>query len=99
MGSFSGQHLDLDVTRDASRFHDVVRALVGAAQEAAGVPDKIFHRPDKHLEPFARGEGDRHLLVRHPVASDIHGGLVVRKAATGSGMILEDDPAERLART
>jgi hypothetical protein len=27
------------------------------------------------------------------------GVLVVRKAATGSGMILEGDPAERLART
>ena len=61
--------------------------------------DKIFHRPDKHPEPLARGEGDLHLLVRHPVASDVHGGLVVRKAATGSGMILEGDPAERLART
>ena len=61
--------------------------------------DKIFHRPDKHPEPLARGEGDLHLLVRHPVASDVHGGLVVRKAAAGSGMILEGDPAERLART
>jgi hypothetical protein len=99
MGSFSGQHLDLDVTRGAPRFHDAVRALVGAAQEAAGVPDKIFYHPDKHPEPLARGEGDLHLLVRHPVASDVHGGLVVRKAATGSGMILEGDPAERLART
>jgi hypothetical protein len=37
MGSFSGQHLDLDMTRGAPRFHDAVRALVGAAQEAAGV--------------------------------------------------------------
>ncbi len=99
MGSFSGQHLDLDVTRGAPLFHDVVCALVGAAQEAAGVPDKIFHRPDKHPEPLARGEGDLHFLVRHPVASDVHGGLVVRKAATGSGMILEGDPAELLART
>jgi hypothetical protein len=37
MGSFSGQHLDLDVTRGAPLFQDAVRALVGAAQEAAGV--------------------------------------------------------------
>ena len=75
MGSFSGQHLDLDVTRGASRFHDAVRALVGAAQEAAGVPDKIFHRPDMHPDPLARGEGELRLLVQHPVANDVHGGV------------------------
>ncbi len=51
MGLLSGQYLDLDVTRGAPRFHDAVRALVGAAQEADGVPDKIFHRPDNHPEP------------------------------------------------
>jgi hypothetical protein len=34
--------------------------------------DKIFHLPDKHPEPLARGEGELRwtLLVRHPVASD-----------------------------
>ncbi len=37
MGSFSGQHHDLDVSWGVPRFRDVVRAWVGAAQEAAGV--------------------------------------------------------------
>jgi hypothetical protein len=53
--------------------------------------DKIFHRPDKHPEPLARGEGDLRLLVRHHVA---HGGAGRAKG----GHRERDDPGRRPRR-
>jgi hypothetical protein len=90
--------LDLDVTRGAPLFQDTVRALVGAAQEADDDPlefaDKIFHRPDKHPEPLARGEGDLRLLAPYHVASDVHGGTGRAKG----GHRERDDPGRRPRR-
>jgi hypothetical protein len=63
MGSFSGQHLDLDVTRGAPRFHDAVRALVGAAQEAAGVRGQDLPPPGQ-ASGAARTRRGRSALAR-----------------------------------
>jgi hypothetical protein len=63
MGSFSGQHLDLDVTRGAPRFHDAVRALVGASQEAAGVRGQDLPPPGQ-ASGAARTRRGRSALAR-----------------------------------
>ena len=63
MGSFSGQHHDLDVSWGVPRFRDVVRAWVGAAQEAAGVRGQDLPPPGQ-ASGAARTRRGRAALAR-----------------------------------
>jgi hypothetical protein len=75
MVSFSDQHHDPNVTRGVLRFRDTVRALVGAAQGAAGVRGRVLPPPGQAsgAARTRRGRAEMDFVVRQPVASDARG--------------------------